>query len=86
MTAVAGAPTVGRQVHYHGFTKHLGLDPAEPLAATVVKVHADGTLNLHVLYPEPALHYNGTIVLAELVERVPFVETGIGGWRWPPRA
>lgn len=64
-------PTVTRLVHYH----HEGL---EPLAALIVKVNEDDTVNLTVFGEQGG--FFGTIIGCKYSEKP---ENGC--WSWPPK-
>lgn len=62
-------PTEGRIVHYNG-----GVD-APRIAAMVIMVHNDETVNLKIFYP------NGADGFLEKVKQ----GEGYNTWNWPPR-
>lgn len=90
-------PTVGRQVHYYGLDLYWHQESFErdfsgPFAATVVRVHADGTVNLNVLFPSEVTDRNGHEYVSEIVENIPYAshaDTAVAApdraWVWPPR-
>lgn len=96
-------PTVGRQVHFYSKNTSFSIseevaprvDPYAlvprsfrgPFAATIVYVHDDGSVNLHVLWPQMG---RGTSQVAEIVERVTEAQLTVDEftrscWVWPPR-
>jgi hypothetical protein len=89
-------PTVGRQVHYYGLGLRWSRDGSRgPFAATVVRVHADGTVNLNVLYPSEVTDRGGHTYGSEIIENVRYREDAATvplpdrvsdrAWAWPPR-
>jgi len=94
-------PTVGRAVHFYGIktlwheqmelgrhsdlAKYNGFNG--PFHATIVFVHADGTVNLSIGHPVPASRgYDVHYVTSSIVCDVPFSERALNEhWTWPPR-
>lgn len=65
-------PSIGRQVHYHGAND-------VPYAATIVKVHSDDCVNLHILPNGEPGEIEGATLKTSIVQGD---EPGM--WNWPP--